>query len=115
MVWLYIARLSNWGGGGVISLFKIFLPAFPRVERGGGSAPCGFSPLAGGKYGRESSPRWLNSPFAARSSVWIFQFRVRRFPAKIRDVKKRDCLAESLSKKICFQFKGWLFTVQRAQ
>jgi hypothetical protein len=35
-----IARLYQWGGGGVISLFKLFLPAFAtRVGREGGRHP----------------------------------------------------------------------------
>ncbi len=40
MAWLYCSPISV-GRRGVISLFKWFLPAFPRVEEGGGSASCG--------------------------------------------------------------------------
>ncbi len=39
MVWLNRSRIPV-GRRGVISLFQWFLPAFPRVEGGGGSAPC---------------------------------------------------------------------------
>jgi hypothetical protein len=34
MVWLNRWPIFQWGGG-VISSFKLFLPAFPRVEKGG--------------------------------------------------------------------------------
>jgi hypothetical protein len=40
MVWLYRSPIPV-GRRGVISSFKLFLTAFPRVERGEGSAPCG--------------------------------------------------------------------------
>ena len=40
MVLLYRSPIPV-GRKGVISSFKLFLPAFPRIERGRGSAPCG--------------------------------------------------------------------------
>ncbi len=46
-IWFgFVARLAHWPTEGVIYLFKWFLPAFaaPR-RRGGGSAPCGHTPV----------------------------------------------------------------------
>jgi hypothetical protein len=44
LIWFgYITRLSQWEGGGVISSFKLFLPAFAtrRGREGGGHHPVG--------------------------------------------------------------------------
>ncbi len=44
LIWFgWIARLSPWGKGENFSSFKWFLPAFPRVVGGGGSAPSAFT------------------------------------------------------------------------
>ncbi len=46
MVWLNRSPIPGQGRRGIISSFKRFLPAFPRIEKGGGSAPCGGNPLS---------------------------------------------------------------------
>jgi len=42
----HIARISQFGGGGLFYSFKWFLPAFAALRgRGRGSAPCAEKPL----------------------------------------------------------------------
>ncbi len=69
LIWFgWIARLAQWGGGGVISSFKWFLPAFPRVE-GGGSAPCGH----GFQLVARQSSLATSRPREMLPSVWNFR------------------------------------------